>query len=108
MPKVVTFSLFLGLSISSCAVWADAWLHQQQSKAASIFRMTSSLSSWQPARTRRSHRGDCHGPDCHGHQPARMLVVGLLAYPEVLVGALLVCTAPSCGRQLGSISEQLL
>jgi hypothetical protein len=27
MPKVVTFSLFLGLSISSCAVWASAWLH---------------------------------------------------------------------------------
>src|SRR6266404_383541 len=43
MPNVVTFSLFLGLSISSCAVWASAWLHQQQSKAASIFRMTSSL-----------------------------------------------------------------
>src|SRR6516225_6618560 len=51
MPNVVTFSLFLGLSISSCAVWVSAWLHQQQSKAASIFRMTSSLStSWRPAR----------------------------------------------------------
>ena len=43
--EVVTFSLFLGLSISSCAVWVSAWLHQQQSKAASIFRMTSSLST---------------------------------------------------------------
>ncbi len=29
MPKVVTFSLFLPLSISSCVVWASAWLHQQ-------------------------------------------------------------------------------
>jgi hypothetical protein len=45
MPKVVAFSLLLGLSISSCVVWASAWLHQQQSKAASIFRMTFSLSS---------------------------------------------------------------
>src|SRR5260370_11409202 len=48
MPKVVTFSLFLGLSISSCAFWASAWLHQQQSKAASIFRMNSSLSKLAP------------------------------------------------------------
>src|SRR3954451_18711261 len=37
MPKVVTFSLFLPLSISSCAVWASALLQQKQKRAASIF-----------------------------------------------------------------------
>src|SRR6516165_12474982 len=52
MPNVVTFSLFLGLSISSCAVWASAWPHQQQSKAASIVRMTSSLLCYVPLKTR--------------------------------------------------------
>jgi hypothetical protein len=37
MPKVVTFSLFFPLSISSCAVWASALLQQKQKRAASIF-----------------------------------------------------------------------
>jgi hypothetical protein len=67
------------LSISSCAVWASAWLHQQQSKAASIFRMTSSLStSWRPARPMRSLRSNCHGPGLVTSLQ-RMLVPGLLA-----------------------------
>ena len=37
MPKVVTFSVFLPLSISSCAVWASAQPHQEHNRAASIF-----------------------------------------------------------------------
>src|SRR6266851_3188680 len=43
MPKVVTFSLFLPLLISSSVVWASPWPHQQQSNAASIFVMTPSF-----------------------------------------------------------------
>jgi hypothetical protein len=37
MPKVVTFSLFLPLSISSCPVWAIALQQQKQKRDASIF-----------------------------------------------------------------------
>src|SRR5262245_27011651 len=44
MPKVVTFTLFLGLSISSFAVWASAQLHQEDNTTASIFFIASSLS----------------------------------------------------------------
>ena len=37
MPKVVTFSLFLPLSISSCAVCASALPQQKHKSVASIF-----------------------------------------------------------------------
>ena len=37
MPKVVTFSVFLPLSISSCVVWANALLQQKHKRVASIF-----------------------------------------------------------------------
>jgi hypothetical protein len=40
----VTFSLSLPLSISSCAVWASAQLHQEDNSTASIFFIAPSLS----------------------------------------------------------------
>src|SRR5258708_14928174 len=62
MPKVVTFSLFLPLSTSSCAVWASAQPHQEQSNAASIFFMTPSLMmrDRRPRARLRSIRGPAH------------------------------------------------